>query len=245
MSEEASHYYPDVIVVRSCKFNNTVGVNLLIPLYISGRKTLAVVDTAAQISMLSNKFWETLNPKKWDSHPLKIRNAQASSYMDCNFVRGVPFIVGGREYKHDWAVGPISDDVILGLDFLLDRNAVINLRLGTIQLDNITVSASFLRGTGGTTRRICHAVAEAAEIIPALSVKLITVGLTNPADSQFMTIPTAHDDILVAACLLDGQNDRHIIEVVNDSTHELHPDKFWPALRRSKPSIAAQYMSVH
>ena len=164
MSEEASHYYPDVIVVRSCKFNNTVGVNLLIPLYISGRKTLAVVDTAAQISMLSNKFWETLNPKKWDSHPLKIRNAQASSYMDCNFVRGVPFIVGGREYKHDWAVGPISDDVILGLDFLLDRNAVINLRLGTIQLDNITVSASFLRGTGGTTRRICHAVAEAAEM---------------------------------------------------------------------------------
>ena len=183
---------------------------------------LAVIDTAAQISMISTKFYEeSAGPQRPPGRALRIGNAQASSYMQCTYVEGLEVKIGSTVHTHNWAVGPISDNAILGLDFLLDRDAVIDLKLGTVCLNGITTSAELLRGRNGATRRVCNAVVAQATTIPAFSVHLVSVGLSSPNGSQFMTNPALLSDLMVTPSLLDGESLENYVEVINDSSHSV------------------------
>ena len=98
--------------------NSYYGYNLLVPVYFRGvrRAVLAVIDTAAQISMVRSDLLEGLYQS---TKELPIGTAQEDKTITCNLLPNVQFVVNGQPFTHSFASGPITNDCILGLDFLM------------------------------------------------------------------------------------------------------------------------------
>ena len=87
--------------------------------------TLLDVDTAAQMSMISQSFIHSLKPTVTVARQhIRIRNAEHGSYMRCRIIRQLPITIQGKQFQIDIAVGPITDNFIIGLDFLLEHQCI-------------------------------------------------------------------------------------------------------------------------
>ena len=202
---------------------STVGVSLLIPIVIEGKPTLAVVDTAAQITMVSDQFWATLTTTIQVGPSIRIRNAEASSYMNCVRYSQVCLQFGNLTFHADLAVGPISDNVILGLDFLLDKKAVIDLVACVVYLGETPIPAQMVRGHKSPSKKaisshqVAVVYASGDQYLAPMAVQRVAVKLSNDASVPFVTTPASTTDIIIASCLIQGGNDPQVIEVMNDS----------------------------
>ena len=93
-------------LVRSTHLSQATGHTLLIPATISGKDTLMVVDTAAQISMVSQSFIDSLGQTlTMSSGGIVIKNAENDSYIQCRLIKGLPIIIQKKIYYIDMAVG--------------------------------------------------------------------------------------------------------------------------------------------
>ena len=76
---------------------------------------LIVVDTAAQKSMISQSFADSLGPRNATSYEQTgIKDAEHGSYMQCHLIRQVPITIQHKQYSIDVAVGLITDNFITG-----------------------------------------------------------------------------------------------------------------------------------
>ena len=77
-----------------------------------------IVDTAAQMSMVSQSFIDSLEHAYTVTPELiTIKNAERGSYIQCYQIKELPITIQHNQYNIDVAVGPITDDFILGFDF--------------------------------------------------------------------------------------------------------------------------------
>ena len=80
------------------------------------------------VDVISSSFWnECFGSAEHDGEPLHIRNAEAFSSMECRLVCNVQFGIGRQDYNHDVVVGPVADDFSIGLDFLIQRRAIMDI----------------------------------------------------------------------------------------------------------------------
>ena len=181
---------------------------------------MAVVDTAAQISIMSHKFWnKCYQHETCGGVPLRVRNAEASSYMQCTLVHNIEFSIDDSIFHHDVAVGPIADDFIIGLDFLLQQKAVIDLQSGTVLLDNHSIIAHMVRTSSGDTYHVATITALGNQSLPPFCTRAVKVHLSNKSSVPFVTSAIATPAVVAAACLLNGNESAHFIEVTNDSSN--------------------------
>ncbi len=110
---------------------------LLIPVVVGGRDVLAVVDTAAQVSVVSTDFAVKCTPPLKQAGTVLLRGVDRSR-IEGYSARDVTFCFGPCSLVWDVVVW----DVILGLDFLLYHDAVISLNSYTITLNDHIVSAA-------------------------------------------------------------------------------------------------------
>ena len=222
MSEGTTPVSMDHIVIRASKLGPTVGVNLLIPLTLKGSHTRAVVDTAAQITMISLSFWRGCHGSaEHDGEPLRVSNAEASSYMECHLVRNVIFRIGHIDYKHDVAVGPINDDFIIGLDFLIVVNAGIDLQQCNVTLGDQLIPAEMLRGMNGQAHHVATICVSGNHTLQPHSSHLVRVTLSSTEKVLFASSPMSTPTVAAAACLFEGGQSQHLMEVTNDTSHSV------------------------
>ena len=109
---DASWEQPHSIDVRCV--GQRVGLTPLLPVLICGTQHFAVIDNAAQISMPSQTMVADLGLlSSAVTYPtITIKNAEDDSYMHCVVLSMFSFEIAGDVYKHTFAVGPITDDVI-------------------------------------------------------------------------------------------------------------------------------------
>ena len=107
-------------VARRTRLSATVGHTLLIPATIYSKNTLMVVDTAAQMSMISQLFADSLGSASATSHEqIRIKNAEHGSHTKCRLSRQLPITIQRKQFSIDVAVGPVTDNFIIGLDLSL------------------------------------------------------------------------------------------------------------------------------
>ena len=136
--------------VRHSQLDPTVGHTLLIPASIHAVDALVVVDTAAQISMISQSFLDSLKPTlKVSREHIRIRNAKHGSNMRCRIIWQLPITIQGKQFKIGVAVGPVTDDFIIGLDFLLKHHCIVNVESSIVTVDGDTVYAVMKKGVSG------------------------------------------------------------------------------------------------
>ena len=119
----------------SLRTGNT-GLNLVIQLSVNGVPLEAIVDTAAQVSLINEGVVEKMQSSLQFSESVCLREAGENSRMTAQKASQVPLGIGGRRYLWDIYVAPIADCCILGIDFLNAFHGVINLGDKTLTLEN-------------------------------------------------------------------------------------------------------------
>ncbi|XP_063411243.1 uncharacterized protein LOC134694174 [Mytilus trossulus] len=99
-------------------------------LKVQGQSVISVVDTAAEVTIISDKDFESFIKKPPIKRKTTMQAAERGMHMDAFVVGPVEMKIGERTYRTDIYVAPITNDILLGLDFLV--RAKIVLQKGTL-----------------------------------------------------------------------------------------------------------------
>ena len=96
-------------VIQEIQLSQNPGISLIIPIKVQGLSAQAVVDTAAQVSIISNDLFDKINHPKMPSEQVLLRGAGKGSKIIANKFSNVPLIIGDQTYHWDLLVAPIED----------------------------------------------------------------------------------------------------------------------------------------
>ncbi|ELT97814.1 hypothetical protein CAPTEDRAFT_217211 [Capitella teleta] len=113
--------------IRKVELHSTTGATILVDVEVGSGMIQAVVDTACQITVFSVTAWRNLCPSPSLGEEIILKGAAVLGRMKANMARDIQLRLGGQSYFWDCCVAPISDDLILGLDFLHAQGAVVDL----------------------------------------------------------------------------------------------------------------------
>ena len=180
--------------VRHSQLGPTIGHTLLISASIYDVDTLLVVDTAAQMSVISQSFLNSLKSTVTVSREhIRIRNAE---HMRCRIIRQLPITMQGKQFKIDVAVGPITDDFIIGLDFLLEHHCIVNVESSIVTIDGVTVYAVMKKGCSARYN-VSRLHVTQRTVVPPNHRANIMVEPRNPTHITYVTTPELTDSLII------------------------------------------------
>ena len=190
----------------------------MVDIVLYGHKLKAVVDTAAQVSMISVSKLESLgfSLSTRTHEQLLIKNAEHGSFMNCFSLPNVEFVMAERQYSHSFAAGPITDDIILGLDFWLKHQAVIDLLRQQIEMNGYLIPIGMVKMNGGDWFNVSQVSVAADLVVEPYQRTLLAIQLLNPVP-DFVTTSFSTQNILGPIGIINGKEKTSWIEVINDS----------------------------
>ncbi len=102
-------------------------LSLVIPAKVNGQAIRAVVDTAAQVTVVSNDFARTMeHPMKYGEN-IALKGAGKASSIQAKYAPDVNITIGNTTTPWNVVVTAISDPFALGLDFLRAHRAKVDM----------------------------------------------------------------------------------------------------------------------
>ncbi|XP_062621175.1 uncharacterized protein LOC134282792 [Saccostrea cucullata] len=108
------------------------GSSIRVPVQINSHKTKAVIDTGAEITVLSQDFVKKVDLNYSCSNKVTLLNAETGNKMMA--VNNVSVRINLGKSTTNWKVciAPIRDDVLIGMDLLMAVDAVVLARQGDL-----------------------------------------------------------------------------------------------------------------
>ena len=207
--------------IRQFDWTEPVGVSLMVPIGFEDNKVAAIIDSAAQVSVISPELRERLGWKygAWDSR-VTLRNAQKNSSMEGVLWKNVGFQMGGRKYFCDFVEADINDSLILGIDFLLKYSCKVDFGRSVVEMSNgEEVFASYHRQDSGSFH-ISRVLASKKVSIKPRTAKRIKAKFEYPVDAPFAVKPTSRKDLFAPSIVVNGAQSVEIL-VMNLSDHHI------------------------
>ena len=166
--------------------------------------------------MISQSFLNSLKPTVTVCREhIRIRNTEYGSYMRCRIIRQLPIIIQGKQFKIDVAVGPITEDFIIGLDFLLEHHCNVDVESSNVTIECDTMYAIMKKGGSGRYNVSTVQVTQRT-FVPRNHTANIMVVLTNPSHITYVTTPELTDSLIIPSCLIYGGEGSVVIQIIND-----------------------------
>jgi predicted aspartyl protease len=129
---------------------------------VGGLQIHATVDTAADITVISARVFDSMIPKSHVVSESSIRLAGEGTSMNVQFLGDVGININGCEFVHPIYVGPLQDEMLLGTDFLSAHDAQISCNTGILQMT----------GFSKRVEMISEARPSAASVVSARRVRI-------------------------------------------------------------------------
>ena len=180
------------------------GPTLVVEMGLGGCKVEAVVDTGAEVTLVSNDFFSSMAGKEVEALPherVKLHNAEDGSAMDAIRVE-TRLRIG--EFEKQWPVfvAPIREEMLLGLDFLQAADVDIRAR-GSVYVQGKRIESKMvLRGVGYVTSPVCL---EKSVVLRPNTEHIAWALVESPApgkEAVLNPVCLQHDDVLVASTLV-------------------------------------------
>lgn len=107
---------------------------LHIPVVCNRRPMTAVIDSAAEVTILSDKIYNSLQDQPKILRKTVMYAAGRGMQMDTIIVGPVKLEVGSKSYCIEVYVAPIDDEMLLGLDFLKRHQTITDLKNNTFTI---------------------------------------------------------------------------------------------------------------
>ena len=192
--------------LRTIDFHKSGGPNVLVSLQVEGVPLQAVVDTACQITVFNHDLLQKLPIAPSMTSPILLKGAAKEGTMRGYLIPGLQFTLGSTSYKWNCCVAPITDNFILGLDFLKAHHAVVDLSQSQLILDNsdcVPISVEPVTSELPTH----HAMSVKRTMLAPRSVAIewCTVHPNVPATALLLSpMETTPDSIIVLSALVSG-----------------------------------------
>lgn len=205
----------DVITVQRVQ-----KVTLKIPLTVAGKELHAVVDTGAEVSVMSEKFYRALpNDCRPTLQPATVKLVVADKRVRLkdNGVMTVRIQLGNRTFNWPVYVAPIADDFLLGSDILDYYDLTLNTRKGVL------VDGEWVISKDADKPKVIRKLTLSEDVlIPARHEVIFPVALPDSVTQHLPTAifdPVAHDErqILIARTVLDLSHPNIPVRCVNVS----------------------------
>ena len=140
--------------------------------------------------------------------------------MRCRIIRQLPITIQGKQFKIDVAVGPITDDFIIGLDFLLKHHCIVNVESSIVTVDGDTVYAVMKKGVSGCYNVSMVHVTQRT-VVPSNHRVNVMVELPNPTHITYVTTPEITDSLIIPTCLICGGEGPVVMDIMNDTNRRV------------------------
>ena len=196
---------------------------LLVDLTINDRSVEAVVNSGAQVSVLSKNFYDSLDNKPKMLETIRLKGASASGLMSgCRVDKvDVDLGYGLGSYSMPMYVADINDDCILGLDYLKTRGAVIDLGRVVLEVEGLLVTRKYkyANDTSSSIHRVC--LSKRGHLWPNSVTRVFVTTLTSGNQSVVIHGRNERRKYLVHNALMMSGDSRNLY-LVNDSDQHIH-----------------------
>jgi len=184
-----------------------------VPVSIENKKLQAVVDTAAEVTIINQKVVPAHLLSKCVKS-VSLKPAFPGNNQNGQLIRNVNLKVGSQSYSVDMVIADIDDDILLGYDFLKSHNCILNLVNNTISIGSEIIPATEKRNPGSIISLSPVYVAKRTVVPPNCS-KLVKCSLQNSVDSSpdMVIEPILKSPLFVPKSVV--KNNQSIIKVIN------------------------------
>jgi predicted aspartyl protease len=120
----------------------------MVEVAVQGVPVQAVVDTGAEVNGLSKRVYDELDPRLPIKQHVTMTQAGDNAKMNGFIVGPVEIQLGSTGYCGDVYVASLKDQMLLGMEFLHQRKARLDLENRVMTLDRDTVPMTFGRAEG-------------------------------------------------------------------------------------------------
>ncbi|CAG2187715.1 unnamed protein product [Mytilus edulis] len=160
------------------------------PKRVNSKKTFGVIDTAAQVSVISKTFFDQLTYKPKIKGNIILKGAGACSEINAGIAENVNLDIGSSTVKWDMVVAEITDNLILGIDFLESQKAIIDLTDYSIKLKGEKVPSFMTSNRQDQQMKIYRIKIKKKTVIPPGSSKVAIVELDEKPMNDIVIQPT-------------------------------------------------------
>lgn len=198
--------------------NRVRAVTIKAPIKIGGQYLFAVIDTGAEVTVMSDRVFQSLSEEQRSTLTDSKRSlvvAEEGRKMSTQGIAEVAIELGPVKCVWPVYVAPISDDILLGCDIIDNYDITINTRRG-IQVQGCWVECDVTRKSDKVARILLNETST----IPG-NTEVILQGHCENAevlDTRFGSIePITEDErnIMVARCLVDPYKKIVPVRLVN------------------------------
>ena len=187
----------------------------------------AVIDTAAQVTLMSEEFAKKLKPPVIFKGSLMLKGAGKDNSITARYTECVTVKVGKTDTKWKIIVAKINDQVILGLDFLKHLDAVIDLTDLSITIRGEKHFINEVKSENSSFK-ICRITLEETLIVPPNSTVRLPVRLAEEFKNEVAIQPSKSLNGLIMPNILTKADSRVpiILNNLTDKSISLKKNRF-------------------
>ena len=209
------------------------GVMLRVPVEVQGMRLQAVVYTAAQVKLVSEEFYKSLDPAPPIRKEVVMNTAGKGMQMNGYIAGPFQVVLGTHQFSVEIYVAPLQEEMLLGLDILETNGVSLHLKEKKLQIAGEEIPMSLGAGsplvnekeTGVSLVRGCK--------VPPNSVMRVGAQLSETLGGEYIAKAATKGEVLIPRILHKG-GDNPVLCLINLSNHhvELEKGKCWPMQKR-------------
>lgn len=195
---------------------------LRLDLELEGVSIAAAVDTAAEVTIISDKIYESLKERPPTLRESYMHAAGRGMRMKTCVVGPVNLRIGSKLFKTEVYVAPIQDDMLLGLNFMVTYGVTVDLAKLTFNIGGETLCIA--QGPKQTIPVVSRVMVDKRTVIQPNSVAHVDVKLESPLESYVVEPCNTKVPLLIPRCLYSTQmNPRICLVNASDGYYTLKP----------------------
>jgi len=180
---------------------------MTVPVTINGVAGNAVLDSAAQVTVISDKYYRHVTGDLPGSGTIQLYGV-SGAVMWASYVPDIPIKIGGTTYDIGCYIAGITDDILLGLDFLVRHKCSIDFDNCVAFLGDRMVTAQLVHNVDGSAETVYSVQTEGRILIPPNSAvtvdgKVNTRGKTSIGTMLIQQRPDTRGYVIPAVVVQD------------------------------------------
>ena len=210
------------INIREIHMKRNEGWSLIVPMKVNGVSCQAVIDTAAQVTVISDRIFHKMKFQPKIQENVILKDATALNNIPAQLVNSVRFTLGNCNYKWNSYVASLADEVILGLDFLKENRGIVNLVDNQLVLNDEIIPAILKTNSHGNLQKLSRVITKKKIVIPPHTMRMTQGHLNEKLEGLYSFSPIKSDHFCSPHALVRvTDNDRIPVNLWNQS------DKFF------------------